>query len=197
MALITPDDLALRLGGTLEQDRAQLACDLASAVVQSITGQNIVRAEHVSTLPVLFGTLPRIQWPTGHQCESWPTIVGVVDLPQRPVTDVANVAAWGVDLAATAWWWDGLSPSLYVEDPEVVTATVTYTAGYLPVPDEVKAAALALASDEYVNPSGVTQETIGSYSVTYGATGGPGQAGAIRTILARYSIRADSIRLDP
>ena len=47
-------------------------------------------------------------------------------------------------------------------------AEVGYTAGYDPVPADLKAVVLALAAEEYATPSPVVaSERLGDYQVTY------------------------------
>jgi hypothetical protein len=192
-ALISPDDLALRVGSAVDWERAALACDLASAEVRAITGQTISAATHVATLEVSPGRLPVVRWPVGHTCASWSRLPGVAVLPERPVTSITSVATYGVDLDADGWWWDGVSTSLYLADIETPTVTVEYAAGFTPVPDEVKAAALALAAAAYSNPAGLTSEGIGDYQVSYADTSGPGTVARVHSILSRYTVRAGTI----
>lgn len=193
MSLITPEDLALKLRADVDLDQALQVCELVTGMVQAVTGQTLTLADHVDVVEVSPATLPRIKWPTGHSLASWPTIVGHTVLHELPVSDVSAVATFGDDLNADAWWWDGLSPEVWLADPETPTATITYEAGWDPVPPALKAAALAIAAGEYTNPTGLKSEQIGDYAATFGAAGGPGIDGSVAKILARYTRRTGTI----
>jgi hypothetical protein len=139
---------------------------------------------------------------------------GYVLLPKRPVVSVtsvkaiesdgtpgATIAGWtfnGIDRV----WLSGLtdvvinrSEALFEQDVDVVE--VVYDYGWATVPDDVKHVALELAGNYYSNPTGLRQETVGGYSVTYAGSNEvfgialtPGQ----KAILDRYRVKATTVR---
>lgn len=179
MSLITPAELATKLQRTIADDVAQQACDLASAQVQALTKQTIVQTAHVEHVEL------SAQMVDG----SWRA---VGRLWQRPIVSVDTVTVDGTDLDPAAWWWRPGPDVLIVADPATALATVEYTAGYDPVPGDLKAVALTLAAAEVANPTGVVSESIGDYAVTWSDKA---TAARIDTILAGYRPRAGTIRL--
>jgi len=111
---------------------------------------------------------------------------GVVRLPKRPVTAVSSVVLIGLDgtpdITIVGWGWDGLDvvdvsgwDTVMVNLPEWVndrawlpaTYRVTYTHGYDEVPPDVVAVVCGMVGRTMAAPStssGITSETIGSYS---------------------------------
>ncbi len=190
--LITTEDLATLLQDTVDESHASLACALASGIVSGYTGQTIALTVHTHTLPVTQG--------------------GVVVLPQRPVRAVDTVTVDGVDLAADAWTWDGMSPQVIIPAlayrrrvalgtvayiPQLtstdVTATVEYTAGYAEVPDDVRAVALGQAAAIVRNPDGLSSESVADYSRSWDRAAGA-LNGAEKAILDTYRRNVGSIR---
>ena len=171
-----------------------MACELASGVVTSYVGQGIEECSYTELRPVTITRRPDADFPAAHPLYSWPSQVGVVDLVQHPVTAVDSVKADGVTLPADEWYWNEASNSILLMEWRVALAEVTYTAGYSPVPEPVRAVCLTIAADMYTNPGGVVAETVGAYSVRFAETGGPGVNGAMRTILDRFRPRVSTVR---
>lgn len=183
--LATSDDLAYRLGRNLtnsEVDRADALLDDASAAVRSYTGQQFVTQEHEDRLPVRRNK---------------------IRLPQRPVTAVDTVEDMdGNDVAFT---WDA-GDTIYLTDytgrafqllfaPRTTPLSfvdITYTAGYETVPEDIVAVICAIAARALgVDPTqtGVTSESLGDASISYGTIGAAGGLGLFpdeRAILNRY-----------
>lgn len=168
-ALACVSDVETRLGRTFTGDeagRVQVLLDDASALIQSYTRQSF--APPTASTIVLRES------------------AGVIRLPKRPVTAVASVVLIGLngtpDITVVGWGWDGLDvvdvsgwDSVMVNLPEWVndrswlpaTYRVTYTHGYPAVPAGIVALACAIVGRTMAAPSaasGVTSETIGSYS---------------------------------
>lgn len=143
-AFATHADLAVRLGETLteaEQTRATALLGLASDVIRQAARQRIDR--ETSTIIV--------------------NAVGRVLLPQRPVISIDSVEAEGSTLD---WDLDGD----YLSGPWVGrTIEVTYTHGFDPVPDAIKAVCLEVVTRVWVNPGSASQEAYGSERVSHGA----------------------------
>jgi len=130
-------------------------------------------------------------------------------LPQWPVVSVSAVSVNGGPVAAGTWFLTGTGklyrgylpvfngPSdwggdLYLSSWLGPTAAVvvTYTHGIDPVPPDIKLMCLTAASRAFLNPEGITGETIGNYSYTMQVD--PGGAGTLLTesdqaALAEYS----------
>jgi hypothetical protein len=171
-------DLGIYLGETLAGARlaqAGLMLDLASGRIQGWTRQ---RLELVTDDVV--------------------TLAGTYDwelkLPERPVVSVMSVEVDGVALAVTAWrvadsrlirkvgGWTG--PATAVE--------VTYTHGYATIPDDIRGVTLELASRMMSSPSGVQQEGIGTYNVTFADNG---DDDPVFDPISRYRQRSASVPL--
>lgn len=182
-ALATTEQLAARLGRDITADelaRVTALLEDASAAVRSYTGQHFTSEERTARLRVTRGR---------------------VRLPQRPVTAVAAVAdtnevdvtfTWdagdSVDLTANplnAWELEGrTSPLRYVD--------VTYTAGYTDIPSDIVAVVCSIAGRSFgLDPQmgGITSESIGDASLSYGTIGAAGPLGLLpdeRAVLDRY-----------
>lgn len=168
-ALACVSDVEVRLGRTFTSDeagRVAALLDDASALVRSYTRQNFA--------------------PPTSETIALRASAGVVRLPKRPVTDVTSVVLIGLngtpDITIVGWGWDGLDvvdvsgwDRVIVNLPEWVhdraclpaTYRVTYTHGYDTVPADVVAVVCAMVGRTMSAPStasGVTSETIGSYS---------------------------------
>lgn len=179
-ALATLEQLAARATQAFDEARATAVLDDVSAAVRNYTGQTVT-AETTTDRFVVRNFKVR--------------------LPQRPVSEVSDVS--DIDGAALTYSWDGLEtivvPRRTVDQfdydvplisPPVVD--VTYSHGYETVPDDLVAvvcnvAARALA--EGPEMAGVTQESVVSYSVSYGPIGASGPLGffaAETRVLDRY-----------
>ena len=168
-ALACVSDVEIRLGRTFTSDeasRVQVLLDDASALVRRYTRQDFTPA---ATDTIVLR-------------ES----AGVVRLPKRPVTAVSSVVLVGLngvpDISIVGWGWDGLDvvdvsgwDCVMVNLPEWVqdrswlpsTYRVTYTHGYDEVPADIVAVVCGMVGRTMSAPStssGITSETIGSYS---------------------------------
>ncbi|MEO3856231.1 hypothetical protein [Acrocarpospora sp. B8E8] len=165
--LATEADLVARIGSlTADQSaRAPALLDDASGMVRSYTRQQFTAATQTQTL--------RSQG-------------GLLRLPQRPVTAVAQVVAIGYngtpDVTLVDWWWDGTdliklgSGNMVINLPErwfddesgwPSTFRVTYTSGYEQTPDDVVRIVCSMVLRCLTAPTlvgGVTSESIGPYS---------------------------------
>lgn len=186
--LATLDDVTQRLG--LEQSAMSdtqiirlldLIKDASAAVRSEAGGQLISRA--TSTIRT--------------------SLCGRFALPQYPVVSVTSVTNY-VGGAAISYVWDGLNTlDLYagLDSWEIYTgiyggyrpvANITYVHGYSPVPDDIIAIVSQMSGRAFGLPasdSGVTQESLGAYSVSYGvaaASGGVGFLPDERAIAQRY-----------
>lgn len=165
-------------GARLAQATSHL--EIASARIQNWTRQRIERV--AGDVIVLAGTA------------DWELV-----LPERPVVSVGLVKVDGAVLAAGGYrivgdtlvrrtgGWVGPTDSV---------VEVTYTHGYSPIPDDIRAVTLALAARMSSNPLGVTQEGIGSYSVSYGGGGVAFDGDEVFASLSRYRRRSYSAPLD-
>lgn len=172
-AFVTITEYETFLGRTFtagtETNQATQALELATSFVQNYTGQHIFQV-------------------VNDEVELWPrSSPNVVILPEMPVTSVVSVID-SDGLAVTGWT---LRPGgvLRLDTGWNAPVTVTYTHGYAVIPDDIKLATMRTASAFTANPSGnVRQESIGSYSVTYGSAGSTpsGIGGIDQLILARY-----------
>jgi hypothetical protein len=172
----TTADFGEYLGETLTGTRlaqAVIALEIASGRIQGWTRQRLERV--VGDVVVLNGT------------SDWE-----LELPERPVISVTSVAIDGTTIAPASYrlagdklirrlgGWVGPIDSL---------VTVTYTHGFDPIPADIWAATLAAATQLLANPLGVTQEGIGSYTVSYGDKG-VGTVNDPLESLSRYRRRA-------
>ena len=179
MPLITPAELATKLQRTIADDVAQQACDLASAQVQALTKQTLVQASHVEHVELDVLVVDGV-------------MRAVTPLWQRPVVAVDTVTVAGVDLYEDAWWWEPSLDLVVLADATTARATIEYTAGYDPIPGDLKAVALMFAAAEVANPTGVVSESLGDYSVTWSDKA---TTARIDMILGSYRRRAGTIRL--
>lgn len=164
--LATPEDLASFLErDDLDAYKAGLLVEAATAVVQAVVGQRIVRVTDDEVVIDLDGYSGGLY----------------LDLPERPVTSVStaligSTAVTDYRLEASRgrlWRASGWRSTLLAyPGSEPSTATVTYTHGYATGDQGVqlaRAAVLSLAAAVFVNPVGATQESLDDYSVTYEA----------------------------
>lgn len=190
MALITTRQLCTRLGADLDEYVALDAIEMASADVVGFTGQNFELADYVHVLPVSPSHTPHV-WPAA--APAWPGLVGRVTLPQRPVQAVESVTIAGSVCDPDGWAWDGASPEVHILGVVDGTATVTYTAGYDPIPAPIQSVALSIACAVVRNPAGEESERYGDYAVTH-KPGGPGLSTMQQRILRRYRGAAGTVR---
>ncbi|GLZ62872.1 hypothetical protein [Micromonospora sp. NBRC 107095] len=183
--LATPADLAALLHideADLHVPAATLLIECATAVVQEVAGQRIVRAESTVTLEPSLG------------CWLW--------LPQLPVVSVESVTLDGTALVAgadysvrgyrlwrSAGWQTAASwETAGVRAPSEIT--VEYTHGYEADAQELqraRQAVVALAGAVYGNPTGVTREQVDDYAVVYEAMAARMEAAPyLRDGLLRY-----------
>lgn len=154
MSFASPADLAAYLQipaftpASAEETSAQLALDIASAVVVERTGQDFVAvADDTITLDTHYGEDIR--------------------LPQRPVTAVTAVVTR--DRGATATTARTLNTDYEVRGDRLrwvgigtwpYEVTVTYSHGYAGIPDDVKGATLAVAAEIHSNPEGLSRSAL-------------------------------------
>ncbi len=206
-AFLTPLELAEYLMGT--QDESDLSAEWitqataliadVSAEVEAAAGFPIDTAAETSTGTV---DLPGV-W--GRDLE----------LPHGPVAEVTAVAVNGVALDTAAWWWNGrallragTAPGFGDDDTDDLdetggatgrstaswggpanTISVTYSWISATVPAIVKALTRRVCARALGNPTQITQETLGPYSVSYGSSGAAGREGSIVTEAERRRLR--------
>lgn len=169
MAFATAGMLATRLQRTFtddQVDQANRVLEDATAAIIAYCRQTIYFVEDDSV--TLRGT-----W--GYRLE----------LPQQPVVEVASVTVDGVLLDDTEWTLvgneirrgtsdDWPSTRLHWGGPDTEVAVV-YSHGHTDDPPIATSICLAMAARCVANPIGAQAETLGAYSVTYGAffTGSP------------------------
>lgn len=158
MSFASTLDLANLLGvsfNAAEESRAQLMLDIATATIQSYTGQQIELVEDDEV------TLD-------------PRDREVLLLPELPVVDVTTVEIDGDALVIADDVYHYPDGRLYRQDGTVwgsarQTVVVTYDHGYETIPDDIRGICLSIASRLYSNPQGLRQESIGTYSRTFGS----------------------------
>lgn len=168
-ALACVADVETRLGRVFTSDeaaRAAVLLDDASALVRTYTRQDFA--------------------PPAPDTVVLRESSGVIRLPKGPVSAVTSVVLIGLngtpDITIAGWGWDGLDvvdvsgwDTVMVNLPEWVhdrawlpaTYRVTYTHGYAAVPADVVAVVCGMVGRTLSAPStasGITSETIGSYS---------------------------------
>jgi hypothetical protein len=180
-ALATPSQLASRLQLDEDFDPAagQLALDGASGLVRAIARQQfsftaqetcILRGgERVLTLP----ERPAV-------VDSGPNLLTVIELGEFggvnvPMVQDRDYSRIGNELTrGYPWWWNQTTRTmgyprtrpLGVWSPRV---QVTYSHGYLTIPDDVVSIVLDVASVLYDNPTGLRSVSIDDYSETKAA----------------------------
>lgn len=195
----SPDDLAAILQRELtdaEETAALVLLEIATAEIQAELGQQITETVHTASIP---GTWSRD-----------------LELPQRPVTAVTGVALDGVALASDGWAWNGrqtlrrgtslVAGEADLDDGDLddmgstgiagwhwggpgATVAVTYTAGYVNVPADLKGLCLQVAMRTMSNPTGIRSEQLGAYQVTYTVPGTGQVFGALLTDTERATLR--------
>ena len=150
-AFATPTELAGFLQSDLDTYSATQALDIASQAIRDHCGWTI--SQETVTAQVLDSHGERSIW-----------------LPSLLLTDVGPVLERGVTLTVTSdydWTAYGRLIRSGCWPNEARSVTVTYTHGYVNVPDSVKGACLSAAGRVYSNPDGIRQESVGGVSVTY------------------------------
>lgn len=165
MALATITDLENRGVCIDDEARAVMMLDDVSAIVEGYTGQRFEQGEHTVTV-----------WPTN----------GSFTLYGKDITDVAAVDEHGDDVplrrVGVYRWYAGTDRQL----------TVTYTAGWTEVPDDVVAVVCSVAARALsIKPGqmGHSQDTAGPFSFTIGSAAAQGAAGLLPAelqVLNRY-----------
>lgn len=158
--------------------RALQALEHASAVIRTYTGQDFESATTTETL--VYGVDSHLR------------------LSQRPVTAVTSVTVdgltWSPDL------WDFTSDGWLYEPRGAIgrwigswrgaTVVVTYTHGYVTVPESVRFVCLTLAARAMENPTMLAREGIGSADASYAQTGFNLGAGGSLTDNERFILDA-------
>jgi hypothetical protein len=163
VSLATVEQMAAVCGPLADEAAAQQALDQATTLLQAVTGQHL---EHVADDKVtLNGDGSR-------------TLL----LPELPVTAITAVTVEGVALDPSEYQWDAngllrLDGCCSVFPRRLASVDVTYSHGYDPVPDDLALACAKLACRVMAGggPGGasvdgvpITNERVGSYSVSYG-----------------------------
>lgn len=179
--LVTLEQVETRLGLTLTAEQVfrltALIKDASAAVRAAAGGQHISRA--TSTIRT--------------------SICGRFALPQHPVVSITSVTQYDGG-AAISYTWDGLNTldlsgglnAWEINGSYATVGVITYVHGYDPVPDDIIAIVSQIAGRAFGLPagdSGITQESLGAYSASYGvaaAAGGVGMLADERAIARRY-----------
>ena len=170
-ALATVADLEARAGRAFSVDevtRAEALLDGASARVRAYTGQQFDQDTTTDRLRVRNGR---------------------IRLPQRPVTAVSVIADTDGNDVAFTWYAGDLIDVGWSSraDREPYTYStrwldVTYTHGYATIPDDVVEVVCQMVLRAFgVDPeaTGLSQESIGSYSYSVGTTAASGSVGLL------------------
>lgn len=157
--LATAEDLANLLQQTVPAGTATLLIETATALVQAMAGQRLVRVDD-------------------DQVQLDAPFDQYLDLPERPVVSVSAVA---IDTSPVADWiqirnrlwrrWGWHLPRWTWPTPPA-QVHVTYTHGFAPGDQRLqlaRSAVLSLASAVAANPSGATMVRIDDYSAMYDA----------------------------
>lgn len=194
-AFASTDDLGDLLGETLTGARlaqATAILDLATAQIQGWTRQRLERVVD-DTIVLPGGTGWELELPERPVVEATVTaidgVVPVVGSYRLVGTTLIRPGGWAGPGLYSANWpaWTGYYPPV---------VEVTYTHGFDPIPDNIRMACLQVAARMLQNPSGIRQEQIGSYSVTYsGDNTGELLTGSETDLLGRYRRRAESVRI--
>lgn len=158
--LAIPNDLEFRLGITFTTQQLSRATTLiqdASAAVRNYTRQQITVSTDTAVLE--------------STAEQW------LYLPQRPVTEVAAVAVAGAPLAVGMWQLQ--NDALFRHDGwrsrffgstglwnQPDTIAVTYTHGFVELPEDIVRVVCKLAESSWVNPQRLRTALAGGVSVT-------------------------------
>jgi hypothetical protein len=194
--LATKEQLAALLGReltTAEEGTADLLLELATDVVRVEAAQTLTLVE--DDVAVLVG--------------GW---ASELELPERPVVEVAGITVDGAALDAAGWTFDERrilrryavsinvgdgppgagSPSGYHWGGPDRSIVVTYTHGYAEdaIPTDLKGITLQAAKRALLNPTDAKQESLGAHSSTFMANeAGVFLTDAERRIARRYRRR--------
>lgn len=164
--LATVADLTALIG-TVDEDRALLLLECATAAVQAAVGQRIL--EVVDDLVTL--DLDELDGSAYVLLPERPvTAVGAVLVGATAVTDFTAQLSRGRLWRPSGWRSGTLT---YTSQPSMVT--VTYTHGWPEGHQRLqlaRGAVLSLAAAVYTNPTGLKAERIDDYSATYSAMSG-------------------------
>lgn len=172
--------------------------DLEARLGRDLSATEIARAE-----ALLAGASARVRVYTGQQFEQATTTdrlrvrAGRIRLPQRPVTAVSAIADVDGNVIDFSWYSGALISGLGVRREWV---DVTYTHGYVVIPDDVVEVVCQIALRAFGTPaesSGITQESIGSYSYSVGPVAAAGAVGLLneeRSALDPYRRIGGTIR---
>lgn len=173
-AFATPSDLASSLEQDVDTATATLALAVASGKIRDFAGWSIT--QETGAVATLDGTGDRSLW-----------------LKSLLVTAVASVVENGLTLTVVAGFdWTEYGKLIRVGRCWICkprSVVVTYTHGYVTVPDGVKGVCLSLAGRLYDNPVALRSYTVGGVSQTYaGSAGalGPGLTTDEKADLAAY-----------
>lgn len=192
--LATVSDLEILLQRTFtlaEAAAAELLLTLTSSAIRSYTGQQFTYTT----------TTARIRPRNGK-----------LRLPQRPVVAVTEVTTTDATPAAVTFEWDGFGTVSMTSGFDSFQTNgygygcgpylVTYTHGYVSVPDDIRAVALQVAGRAFgtaADQTGVQSESIGSYSYSVGGAAASGAVGLLageRAILDRYRVPTGPITME-
>lgn len=186
--LASREDLAAALQHEVDNASADVALEVATAVVQAAAGQLIVRSTVTET--------------------AWGSTDNVLRLKQRPVRSVTSVTYGGSLLSqgtASGTWrlspaglWRDLGWTTVACEPSPVT--VVYVAGYESTEQEIQLArgvTLSVARGLFTNPGGAVREQIDDYAVAYAEAATavdvmPGMAARLRK---QYGSKAAMVRI--
>lgn len=149
-AYASVDELSDWLGETVSGSRPTLLLETATDAVKAIIGHDITEGTETATLDG-----------TGTEA---------LVLPKHPVTAISQVDVDGTTLAADAYKFIEAGVVYRTSGIWAVgrqNIDVTYTHGFATIPGDVKAIVLETASRAWRSGAGVSQESVGSYSVTY------------------------------
>lgn len=167
MAYATSAELAVLMGRgdtpftPAEEARAQLLLTLATGVIDAELGQSLVLGPSTAEIdgtatPVLL--LPR--WPV----TAVATVTVIDDLDEAPKTLVENVdyrwSRYG-KLRRIGRCWPCIERAVDAD----------YTAGWDPIPDDVRSINLRLAQAGWANPTGLESERLGDWSAKWAVPG--------------------------
>ena len=193
MTLVTAEELSTRMRVPVDQFAAELACESATAIIQNLTRQHLLAAEHTDTFPVEMA-LRAAPYPLSDHPGAG--LSATLRLWQRPVKAVLTVELDGVTLDADQWWWDGEATVWLTTGDSGVEGKVTYEAGYDTPPRDLRAVALAIAANEYTQVSdAIAMERLADYQVSYRVADDAAVTGRQKVILSRYAASVSTLRL--
>ena len=173
MAYATSAELAVWMGyedgfTAAQEDRADQRLDVATSVIDDELGQSLVQAAETVTLPGSGTT--RLVVPR------WPVIAVAQVLVDEQLLVVDEDYRWERDGIVTRTChrrWCG-------------RVTVTYTAGWAPIPESVKGLCMELAAGSWNTTGGKKSERIADYQVAW-AREGLALSTADKRSLGRYA----------